>query len=89
VAASSGLPRKPRAEQSGRNHGALPAHLPRYEVVIDVENRDCPCCGNALHSIGELRTEQLDIVPSLLRVRVSQGDPLRHPPLARLSAVPR
>jgi transposase len=72
AAASSGLPHKPRTEQSGRNHGALPAHLPRYEVVIDVEDKDCPCCGNALHAIGELRTEQLDIVPSLLRVRVTR-----------------
>ncbi len=41
-------------------------------MVIDVEHRDCPCCGNALHSIGELRTEQLDIVPSLLRVGVTR-----------------
>ena len=72
AAASSGLPRKPGTEQSGRNHGALPAHLPRYEVVIDVEDKNCPCCGNALHAIGELRTEQLDIVPSLLRVRVTR-----------------
>jgi transposase len=68
--APAGLPRKPRAEQSGRNHGALPAHLPRYEVVVDIEDRSCPCCGHALHAIGELRTEQLDIVPSQLRVRV-------------------
>ena len=56
-----------------RNHGALPAHLPRYEVVIDVENRDCPCCGgDAALPIGELRTEQLDIVPAQLRVRVTR-----------------
>ena len=72
AAASSGLPRNPRSEQPGRNHGALPAHLPRYEVVVDVEDRDCPCCGSALHPIGELRTEQLDIVPSLLRVRITR-----------------
>ncbi len=70
--ASAGLPRKPRTEQPGRNHGALPAHLPRYEVVVDVEDRACPCCGHALHAIGELRTEQLDIVPSQLRVRVTR-----------------
>ena len=25
-----------------RNHGALPEHLPRYEVLIDIERRDCP-----------------------------------------------
>ncbi|HEY5311350.1 MAG TPA: IS66 family transposase, partial [Pirellulales bacterium] len=69
---AAGLPRKPRHDQPSRNHGALPAHLPRYEVVIDVEDRDCPCCGGALHAIGELRTEQLDIVPSQLRVRVTR-----------------
>ena len=55
-----------------RNHGALPAHLPRYEVVIDAEHRACPCCGGAMHGIGELRTEQLDIVPAQLRVRVTR-----------------
>jgi transposase len=55
-----------------RNNGALPAHLPRYEVVVDVEDRTCPCCGHALHEIGELRTEQLDMVPSQLRVRVTR-----------------
>jgi len=64
--------RQRRDAQSKRNHGALPAHLPRDEVVIDVENRDCPCCGAALHVIGDLRTEQLDIVPAQLRVRVTR-----------------
>ncbi len=72
AAASFGLPRPSRAEQPSRNHGALPAHLPRYEVVVDVEGQTCPCCGEARHAIGELRTEQLDIVPSLLRVRVTR-----------------
>jgi transposase len=62
----------PRRDRPARNHGALPAHLPRYEVMIDVESRACPCCGGALHAIGELRTEQLDIVPSQLRVRVTR-----------------
>ena len=54
-----------------RNHGALPEHLPRYEVLIDVERRDCPCCGASLRVMGELRTEQLDIAPAQLRVRVA------------------
>ena len=66
AALAAGLPREPRGDRIDRNHGALPAHLPRYEVLVDVEDRDCPCCGNALHAIGELRTEQLDIVPSRL-----------------------
>jgi transposase len=59
-----------RRQTANRNRGALPAHLPRYEVVIDVESKDCPCCGGTLHVIGEDRTEQLDIVPSRLRVKV-------------------
>ncbi len=61
-----------RMARPNRNHGALPAHLPRYEVLIDVEHRDCPCCGGGMHMIGELRTEQLDIVPAQLRVRVTR-----------------
>jgi transposase len=63
---------KRRAARWQRNHGALPSHLPRYEIVIDVAHDACPCCGGALHAIGELRTEQLDIVPSQLRVRVTR-----------------
>jgi transposase len=64
--------RRRRAEPPARSHGALPVHLPRYEVVIDIESRDCPCCGVALTPIGELRTEQLDIAPCQLRVRVTR-----------------
>ncbi len=64
--------RQRREAQPSRNHGALPAHLPRYEVLIDVERRDCPCCGGLLHPIGELRSEQTDIVPAQLRVRVTR-----------------
>ena len=63
--------RRPDAKPN-RNHGALPAHLPRYEVLLDIEHRDCPCCGGALHVIDELRSEQLDIVPAQLRVRVTR-----------------
>lgn len=63
---------KRRATRPQRNHGALPSHLPRDEVVIDVAHDACPCCGGVLHAIGELRTEQLDIIPSQLRVRVTR-----------------
>ena len=45
---------------------------PRYEVVIDIEDGDCPCCGASLRLMGELHTEQLDIAPAQLRVRVTQ-----------------
>jgi transposase len=64
-----GYPSKPRATRPTRNLGALPAHLPRYEVVIDVAPDACPCCGGGKHCIGELRTEQL--APVQLRVRVT------------------
>jgi transposase len=73
-AAESTGPRRSQShtDRPARNHGALPAHLPRYEVVIDAEHEACPCCGGAMHSIGELRTEQLDMVPAQLRVRVTR-----------------
>src|SRR3984893_18389280 len=45
-------------------------HTCRFEVIIDVDSKQCPCCGGALHMIGEDRTEQLDIVPAQLRVKV-------------------
>src|SRR5689334_105822 len=71
-ASQDGQARSRRRAEAERNHGALPSHLPRYEVLIDVDNRDCPCCGGVLHPIGELRSEQLDIVPAQLRVRVTR-----------------
>src|SRR3954471_1686000 len=67
-AARSGTPRPPRVRR--RNLGALPTHLPRVEVLVDVEDKSCPCCGGALHVIGEDTSEMLDIVPAQLRVRV-------------------
>ena len=68
AAARSSTPRPPRVRR--RNLGALPAHLPRVEVLVDVEDKACPCCGGAMHVIGEDREEMLDIVPAQLRVRV-------------------
>ena len=53
-----------------RNLGGLPAHLPRIEVVVDIEDKSCPCCGGALHVVGEDTSEMLEIVPAQLRVRV-------------------
>src|SRR5919206_812404 len=67
--AASRTPRPPRAARR-RNLGALPAHLPRVEVLVDVEDKSCPCCGGAVHVIGEDASEMLDLVPAQLRVRV-------------------
>jgi transposase len=59
------------------NRGALPPHLPRYEVVVDVADKSCPCCGGPLHVIGEDVSEMLDpglrrgrLVPAQYRVKV-------------------
>jgi transposase len=52
------------------NHGSLPAHLPCIEKVVDIDDHVCPCCGKALHRIGEDASERLDIVPAQFRVFV-------------------
>jgi zinc-finger binding domain of transposase IS66 len=46
---------------------APPILIWRYLVEqkgIDVDSKECPCCGGALHLIDETRTEMLDIVPA-------------------------
>ncbi|MHC2463510.1 hypothetical protein ACVIHD_002522 [Bradyrhizobium embrapense] len=35
------------------NRGSLPEHLPRIEMMVDIDDHVCPCCHNALHRIGE------------------------------------
>src|SRR4051812_43034134 len=40
-------------------NSGLPAHLPRVEVLVDVEDKVCPCCGGAMHVIGEDASEML------------------------------
>ena len=66
----------PAARQAGAakrraNRGALPAHLPRIETTIDLDDKTCLCCQGALHRIGEDRSERLDIVPAQFRVLVT------------------
>jgi transposase len=62
--------RKVRAAKRRANRGALPAHLPRIETLVDVESTICPCCSGTLHRIGEDVAERLDIVPAQFRVLV-------------------
>jgi transposase len=54
------------------NRGALPSHLPREEIVIEPESKVCPCCGAAMHVMGEDRSERLDVVPAQLKVIVTR-----------------
>ena len=63
-------PASPRSQPAKRNRGTLPAHLPRIEVIVDVEDKTCPCCGGTMHVIGEDGAEMLDYVPAQLRVKV-------------------
>jgi transposase len=67
-AADSDANRRPRRAPARRNLGHLPAHLERDEVVIEPADRNCPCCGGAMHQIGVEETERLDAVPLRLRV---------------------
>src|SRR5260370_497268 len=61
-----------RAEKRRTNRGSLPAHLPRVEIVVDIDNRTCPCCQGALHRICQDKSERLDIVPAQFRVLVTR-----------------
>ena len=66
--ASKGSADRPRKA----NRGSLPAHLERIEQVVDIEDKACPCCGGALHQIGEDVAERLDVVPTTFRVLVTR-----------------
>jgi transposase len=46
----------------------LPDHLPHEDVLLDVVDKVCGCCGGTLHAIGESVSEMLDWVPAQLRV---------------------
>jgi transposase len=61
-----------RSAKRKANRGALPAHLPRVEMVVDVEDKSCPCCAGPMHIIGEDRSERLDVIPAQLRVLVTR-----------------
>ena len=68
--AKSPAARTEGARKRRANRGALAAHLPRIETLVDVEDKTCPCCRGALHRIGEDVSEKLDVVPAQFRVIV-------------------
>ena len=57
-----------RRKRGGRK--PLPSELPRIEVVYELPESECICQhdGTQLRVIGEVTTEQLDIVPAKVRV---------------------
>jgi transposase len=46
---------------------SLPEHLPRERIVYPAPSA-CPCCGGALHKIGEDVTETLELIPRQWKV---------------------
>lgn len=68
----SAVARSEAARRRRRNRGALPAHLPRIEAIVDIDDKACPCCKGLLHRIGEDVSERLDIVPAQFRVLVTR-----------------
>ena len=63
---SPGKEQKPGRASDDRP--SLPDHLPREDVKLDISADACPCCGGAIHKIGEAVSEMLDYVPARLRV---------------------
>jgi transposase len=72
-AASEEITPRPREARTRKtNRGSLPAHLERIEQIVDLDDKACPCCGGALHQIGEDVAERLDVVPTTFRVLVTR-----------------
>jgi transposase len=48
----------------------LPKDLPRETIVHDIVEADkqCDCCGHALHQMGEDKNEQLEFIPASIKV---------------------
>ncbi|MCB5228420.1 IS66 family transposase [Alishewanella sp. 16-MA] len=42
--------------------------LPRVDVIHDIDDKTCVCCGHALHQMGEEVSEQIEFVPAKIRV---------------------
>jgi transposase len=72
IAGSSPVDRQVRANKRRINRGGLLGDLPRIEVVVDIDDKTCPCCHSKLHRIGEHKSERLDIVPAQFRVLVTR-----------------
>lgn len=51
-------PRRPR----------ITPELPRVDVIHDIDDKTCACCGHALHQMGEEVSEQIEFVPAQIRV---------------------
>ena len=55
-------------DSASKERLSLPDHLEREDMTLDIDAAACPCCGGAIHQIGETVSEMLDYVPARLRV---------------------
>ena len=46
----------------------LPKDLPREQVIHDIEDKLCHCCGGELHKMGEDKSEKLEFIPAQIKV---------------------
>ena len=62
-----------------RGRKPLPVHIDREEIIHDLteEDKACPCCGKERPLIGEVTSEELDIIPPKMivnkRIRKKYG----------------
>lgn len=57
---------KRRRGRKGKLPEDLPREIIRYE--LSQQQRVCPCCGNERHEIGVETSEQLELIPAVLKV---------------------
>jgi transposase len=70
MAAAAAASQKVKVESFERRRPArrpLPDHLPRERIVYPAPSA-CPCCGGALHKLGEDVTETLELIPRQWKV---------------------
>ncbi|MGI2228334.1 IS66 family transposase zinc-finger binding domain-containing protein, partial [Shewanella frigidimarina] len=46
----------------------LPKDLSREQVIHDIEDKTCDCCGGELHKMGEDKSEKLEFIPAQIKV---------------------
>lgn len=46
----------------------LPKDLPREQVIHDIIEKTCDCCGGELHRMGEDKSEKLEFIPAKIKV---------------------
>lgn len=70
LASSKEEPAAPRSAKNGHGRRRLPRNLPRVQVLHELPEaeRACPCCGEVRQEIGRETSEQLEYIPSTLKV---------------------